>query len=144
MQTPRPDFRNAIRRITTGPDAAIYAILAVVLVLQSYPRVASVLGSAMASSFSSSAPANRLVLKTAAYCDEMPARSVTKTVTVEEMPEVASDEMRSKRHEHGDGHRHSCTRPAVPSRSRPATASWIICRSAESSCIAGWLPSGAS
>ena len=95
MQTPRPDFRNAIRRISSGPDTAIYAILAVVLVLQTCPRVASVLGSAMASSFSSSAPANRLVLKTAAYCDEMPGKSVTKTVTVEEMPEVASDEIAS-------------------------------------------------
>src|SRR6478609_7284626 len=89
MQTPRPDLRNAIRRFTAGPDAAIYAILAVVLVFQSSPRVASVLGSAMASSFSSSAPSDRLVLKTVAYCDEMPSKSVSETVMVEEMPEVA-------------------------------------------------------
>jgi hypothetical protein len=94
MQTPRPDFRTAIRRFT-GPDVAIYAILAVVLVLQTCPRVASVLASAMAPSFSSSAASNRLLLKTAAYCDEMPSKSVSETVTDEEMPEVASNEIAS-------------------------------------------------
>lgn len=94
MQTPRPNLRTAIRSITAGPDAAIYAILSVVLVFQTCPRVASVLGSAVASSFSS-APSDRLVLKTVAYCDEMPGKSVSETVTVEDMREVASEEIAS-------------------------------------------------
>jgi hypothetical protein len=101
MQTPRPDFRNAIRRISSGPDTAIYAILAVVLVFQTCPRVASVLGSAMAASFNSSS--DRLVLKTAAYCDGLPSTRVSsesassetetaETASAEEMPEIASNE----------------------------------------------------
>lgn len=99
MQNPRPNLRNALRRISSGPDAAIYAILAVVLVFQACPRVARLMGSAMAASFTS--PSDRLVLKTAAYCDEMPSKSVasesatSETVTVEEMPEVAPDEFAS-------------------------------------------------
>ena len=97
MQTPRPDFRNAIRRITAGPDATIYAILAVVLVFQISPRMAALLRSAMATApaYSSPAPSGLLVMKTVAYCDEMPSKSASETVKVEQITEFASDEAAS-------------------------------------------------
>ena len=95
MQTPRPDFRNAIRRIVTGPDAAIYALLAVVLVLQASPRVATFVQSAMAPAFSSRTASNGLKLRTVAYCDGTTSQRVLETVLVREIPEVATDELAS-------------------------------------------------
>jgi hypothetical protein len=95
MHTPRPSFRNAVRRITAGPDAAIYALLAVVLLLQASPRMASLLQSAIAPGYPARAASSQLLLKTAAYCDETGSKSALETVTVQEIPEVASDELAS-------------------------------------------------
>lgn len=95
MQNPRPSFRTAIRRITAGPDVAIYAIIAVVLLFQASPRLAGMLQTAMASAIVSPADSNGLVLKTVAYCDKMPSQKVSEVVTVRETPEVGSDEVAS-------------------------------------------------
>jgi hypothetical protein len=89
MQTPRPSFRTAIRRFTEGPDAAIYAVIALVLVFQASPRLAGMLQSAVASA--SATPADSLVLKTASYCDKMPGQKVSKVVVVREIPKVVSE-----------------------------------------------------
>jgi len=93
MQTPRPDFPNAIRRIIAGPDTPIYALLALVLVLQTSPRMAALLQSAMAPAYSSREASSQLMLKTAAYCDETAGRGMLESVTVREIPEVASNDM---------------------------------------------------